>query len=126
MEPISIVSTSQHHQVFSSPRTAAAIMERNYERIDVQTSKAAADMMAAAAAVAAATPRLMDAKERKRREKEMRRLAKLRTEAELKEAKLQAKLQAKMNAKRRRGEPVPLGIIQTHRSEGKMIFYKYI
>lgn len=63
----------------------------------------------------ATTPRLLDAKEQKRREKEMRRLAKLRVEAELKEAKLQAKL-AKKQLKR--GEPVALGVLSTLQSDG--------
>lgn len=93
--------------------------ERNYERID--GANADVSMLTSSLAMTTAilnTPRLIDAKEQKRREKEMRRLAKLRLEAEMKEAKLQAKL-AKKQAKR--GEPVAIGILHHHnlRNDGK-------
>lgn len=89
--------------------------ERNYERIDTNDTTLFTSSIAIAGLMN--TPRLMDAKEQKRREKEMRRLAKLRMEAELKEAKLQAKL-AKKQAKR--GEPVALGILHTLQSDGNL------
>lgn len=102
--------------------------ERNYERVDptdmsMLTTSGVGGMSGGGVGVGLATsgglintPRLMDPKEQKRREKEMRRLAKLRIEAELKEAKLQAKL-AKKQAKC--GEPVALGILQTFQTDGK-------
>lgn len=100
--------------------------ERNYERVDptdmsMLTTSGVGGMSGGGGGGLTSgglinTPRLMDPKEQKRREKEMRRLAKLRIEAELKEAKLQAKL-AKKQAKR--GEPVALGILQTFQTDGK-------
>lgn len=113
-DPISIVISAQQvsARVVGS---AAHINDRSYERVDPND----ASLMSSSIAMATmTTPRLMDAKEQKRREKEMRRLAKLRIEAELKEAKLQAKL-AKKQAKR--GEPVALGVLQTH-TDGFRIF----
>lgn len=84
--------------------------ERNYERIDPNEASMLTSSLAVTTAILN-TPRLVDAKEQKRRDKEMRRLAKLRIEAEIKEAKLQAKL-AKKQAKR--GEPVAIGILHNN------------
>lgn len=109
----------QNQQTTASNRLAGTstmvMAERNYERIDTNDTTLFTSSIAIAGLMN--TPRLMDAKEQKRREKEMRRLAKLRMEAELKEAKLQAKL-AKKQAKR--GEPVALGILHTLQSDGNL------
>lgn len=109
----------QNQQTTASTRLAGTstmvMTERNYERIDTNDTTLFTSSIAIAGLMN--TPRLMDAKEQKRREKEMRRLAKLRMEAELKEAKLQAKL-AKKQAKR--GEPVALGILHTLQSDGNL------
>lgn len=114
---ISLVMSSQ--QISSQLVSPRGLMERNYERIDLQDASALTTS-AAVATLTTMTPRLMDVKEQKRREKEMRRLAKLRIEAEIKEAKLQAKL-AKKQAKR--GEPVPLGVLHTLNQDGLFSFY---
>lgn len=120
-EPISVLVSAQQTRVFASPSSRLQanqlVLDRNYERIEAANNIAAQNRNSSTTTVTmmATTPRLLDAKEQKRREKEMRRLAKLRVEAELKEAKLQAKL-AKKQLKR--GEPVALGVLSTLQSDG--------
>lgn len=108
MRVVSYPPQVESRETMVAHTTSGLILDPRYDR-------GANELMLAAAAAAATTPRLMDAKEQKRREKEMRRLAKLRIEAEIKETKLQAKL-AKKQAKR--GEPVALGVLHTLKSDG--------